>query len=47
MSKAQWLVLGMLAVTLAIELAVQPSSRTFFVHLFNTLNPVANATAGG
>lgn len=40
MSRAQWLVVGMLGVTLAIELLTQPSTRGFFIRLFGTLTPV-------
>lgn len=45
MSKAQWLVLGMLLVTLGIELLTQPASRGFFIRLLGTLTPIAQ-TAG-
>ena len=47
MSPQQWIVLGLLLVTLAIELAVQPTTRGFFVRLFNTLNPIRLAGTTG
>lgn len=47
MSRAQWLVVAMLAVTLAVELLTQPSSRGFFIRLFGTLTPIPVAAATG
>jgi hypothetical protein len=39
-TQAQWIVAGILAGLLAVELLVQPTTRGYFVRLFNTITPL-------